>query len=395
MSTVKEAIAQFGVNLFKELAKENPTENIFFSPLSISVALAMLLLGSGDDTAKQMEKALSLDQITGSGRGGSEGEGAQCDKPEGIHSQFKALLAAINQHTKNHTLSIANRLYGAQQYEFHQQYLHCIKELYGAELERVDFQHAAEEVRKKINSWVESQTNDKIKNLFPRGTIDETAVLVLVNAITFKGIWKKKFQKSDTKEEPFWINRNQSTNVPMMKQTDVFSWAQIQNPKMKVLELPYDQGDLSMLLLLPDDKEGLDQLQEELTYAKLKEWTSPSNMKKVQTIVSLPKFKLAEQYELLPALKVLGMEDVFTRGKADLTGMSENQDIFISEVVHKAYVEVNEEGTETAAATGAVVESIMQELAININRSFLVIINNIKMDIVLFMGKVLNPSTIL
>ncbi|XP_054841819.1 serpin B4-like [Eublepharis macularius] len=350
MSTVKEAINQFGVNLFKELAKENPTENIFLSPLSISASLAMVLLGSRHDTAKQMEKDLSLDKITGSGSS-SDVAGARCDKPRGIHSQIKALLEVINQPTKNYALSIANRLYGAQQYEFLQQYLYCIKELYGAELERVDFQHAAEEVRKKINSWDESQTNDKIKNLFPPGTIDETTILVLVNAIYFKGMWKRPFQKSNTKEEPFWINQNQRKNVQMMRQKDVFSWAQIQNPKMQVLELPYDQGDLSMLLLLPDDKEGLDQLQKQLSYAKFKEWTSPSNMKEEQLIVLLPKLKLEVQYELLPALKVLGMKDVFTRGKADLTGMSENQDIFISRVVHKAYLEVNEEGTETATAT--------------------------------------------
>ncbi|XP_054841338.1 serpin B3-like [Eublepharis macularius] len=390
MSTVIEANTQFGVNLFKQLAKENSTKNVFFSPLSISAALAMVLLGAKHETAKQVEKGLSLDKITRSGSS-STVAGDQCDKPGGIHSQFKALLAAINQHTTNYDLSIANRLYGAQQYEFLQQYLRCTKELYGAELERVDFQHSAEEVRKQINSWVESQTNGKIKNLFPPRSINAATVLVLVNAIYFKGMWKRQFKKSDTKEEPFWINQNQSKNVQMMKQTDVFSWAQIQNPKMQVLDLPYDQGDLSMLILLPHDKGGLDQLQEELTYAKLKEWTSPSNMKKEQLTVSLPKFKLEEQYGLPLALKVLGMKDAFTRGKADLTGMSENRDIFITEVVHKAYVEVNEEGTEAAAATGAVVGTTSAKPGFIVDRPFIFFIRHNITQSILFVGTLRTP----
>ncbi|XP_015278260.1 PREDICTED: serpin B3-like [Gekko japonicus] len=390
MSTLTEANTKFCVDLFKVLAKETPKKNVFFSPVSVSAALAMVQFGARGDTAKQMERALCFDEVTGSGSS-PPAAGAQCDRPGGLHSQFKELMAAINRHTKNYALSIANRLYGAEQYEFLQQYLRCIKELHGAELERVDFQRATEEVRKKINSWVESQTNGKIKNLFPPDSITASTVLVLVNAIYFKGKWQREFKKTDTKEAPFWISQSQSKNVQMMCQKDVFHWAEIQTPPIQVLELPYDQGDLSMIILLPHGKEGLDQLQEELTYTKFKEWSCQSNMKKEKLDVCLPKFKLEENYLLPAPLQALGMKDVFSREKADLTGMSERRDLFVSAVVHKAYVEVNEEGTEAAAATGATIETTSARPGFRADRPFLFCIRHNKTQSILFVGTVRDP----
>ncbi|XP_060100256.1 serpin B3-like [Heteronotia binoei] len=390
MSSLTEANTRFCVDLFNVLAKENPKKNVFCSPMSISAALAMVYLGARGDSAKQMERALCFDKITGSGSS-SPAKGTQCDTPGGLHSQFKELLAAVNQHNKSYALSIANRLYGAEEYAFRQQYLRCTEELYSAQLERVDFLHAAESVRKKINSWVESQTNGKIKNLFPPDSIDESTALVLVNALYFKGKWKKEFAKNDTKEAPFWISQNQSKNVQMMSQKDVYNWNEIQNPPIDVLELPYDQCDLSMLILLPLGKGGLNQLQEELTYAKFKEWTCPSNMRKQELDVYLPKWKLEEEYGLSATLQALGMKDVFTRGKADLTGMSESRDLFVSAVVHKAYIEVNEEGTEAAAATGVVASPTSARQVFIANRPFLFCIRHNKTQSILFVGTVRNP----
>ncbi|XP_054840899.1 serpin B3-like isoform X2 [Eublepharis macularius] len=342
MGTLVEANTEFAVDLCKILIKENPNKNVFYSPLSISAASGMVLLGAKGDTAKQMEKTLHFDKITGSGSSASSpAAGAQCDKPGGPHPQFKELLAAINQHTKNYALSIANRLYGEQRYEFHQKYLHCTKEMYGADLERVDFQHALEATRKKINSWVESQTNGKIKDLLASGSIDVSVVLVLVNAIYFKGKWKREFKKTDTKEKPFWIS----------------------------------------------------QVAKDLTYAKLQQWTCSSNMKKQEIKVFLPKFKLEEKYILKEILAGLGMVDVFSPGKANLTGMA-NGPLVVSKVIHQAYVEVNEEGTEAAGATGVTVVPVSANILpeFKADHPFMFFIRHNKTQSVLFFGKVVSPE---
>nr|XP_060630712.1 serpin B4-like [Anolis sagrei ordinatus] len=396
MKTLTDANTEFAVELLKILLKNSQGGNIFCSPLSISAALSMLLMGARGNTAKQMEKVLHFTEIGGSGSSkGVPVTGAQCDKSGGPHEQFKALLSAINQPTKDYDLNIANRLYGSSSYEFLQQYLHSTKELYHAELERVDFSNATEEVRKKINSWVESQTNGKIKDLFPSGSISQDAVLILVNAIYFKGKWKVKFDPKKTHEAPFWTSKNQSKQVQMMFLEDEFNLAKIKNPPLQVLELPYHQDELSMLILLPDNKESPDQLERELTCVKLKEWTSSAHMKKQKMRVFMPKFKLEEKYELKPILKAMGMTDMFLLGKADLSGMSQNHDrnLLVSKVIHKAYVDVNEEGTEAAAATGVEVVPESAEILpeFKANRPFIFFIRHNNTGSILFSGRCSSP----
>uniref|UniRef100_H9G4A4 Serpin B7 n=1 Tax=Anolis carolinensis TaxID=28377 RepID=H9G4A4_ANOCA len=396
MRTLTDENTAFAVELLKILLKNNQEGNIFCSPLSISAALSMVLLGARGNTAKQMEKVLHFTEITGSGSSkNAPVTGAQCDTSGGPHEQFKALLSAINQPTKDYALSTANRLYGSNSYEFLQQYLHSTKELYHAELERVDFRNATEEVRKKINSWVEGQTNGKIKDLFASGSISQDAVLILVNAIYFKGKWKMQFDPKNTHEAPFWTSKNQSKQVQMMFLKDEFNLAEIKNPPLQVLELPYDQDELSMLILLPDNKESPDQLEKELTYVKLKEWTSTANMKKQKMRVFIPKFKLELKYELVPILEAMGMTDVFLQGKADLSGMSKSQDrnLVVSKVIHKAYVDVNEEGTEAAAATGVEVVPLSAEFLpeFRADRSFIFLIRHNKTKSILFSGRYSSP----
>ncbi|XP_067323624.1 serpin B4-like [Anolis sagrei] len=396
MGTLIDANTGFAVDLLKILMKHNCEGNIFCSPLSISAALSMTLMGARGNTAKQMEKVLHFTEITGSGCSNDiPVTEAQCDRPGGPHEQFKALLSAINQPTKDYALSIANRLYGSNKYEFLQQYLHCTKELYHAELERVDFENATEEVRKKINSWVESQTNCKIKDLFPSGAIDDDAVLILVNGIYFKGKWKMAFDKKDTHEELFWTNKNQSKQVQMMSLEDEFNLSKIKNPPLQVLELPYHQDELSMFILLPDNKISPDQFERELTYMTLKEWTSSANMKKQKMKVFIPKFRLEEKYELKPILKAMGMTDMFLLGKADLSGMSQNHDrnLLVSKVIHKAYVDVNEEGTEAAAATGVEVVPESAEILpeFKANRPFIFFIRHNNTGSILFSGRCSSP----
>ncbi|XP_077209520.1 serpin B11-like [Paroedura picta] len=395
MDKLAEANTAFGVDVFKTLIKEKPKENVFFSPFSITAALGMVLLGARGKTAEQMKKVLHFNKITGSGdTADSPAEGPPCDK---LHDYVKMLLEAMNQHSKKYTLSIANRLYGAKQYEFHQQFLRCTKEVYGAELERVDFELALEESIKKINSWVEGQTNGKIKDLLHPDSVDPSAALVLVNAIYFKGMWSKKFEKTDTEEKPFWINANQSKNVQMMYQEHEFNWTTIRNPYIKVLELSYDQQELSMIILLPGTKGAVDQVVKDLTYTALQQWTSSSNMQKQRIRVSLPKFKLETKYELRITLESLGMRDVFINEKADLSGMSKSQ-LLVSKVIHQAYVEVNEEGTEAAGSTGVVIGPPVASTDIpilpefTVDHPFLFCIRHNKTQTILFCGKFASPE---
>ncbi|XP_048363087.1 leukocyte elastase inhibitor-like [Sphaerodactylus townsendi] len=392
MGSLVDSNTRFAVDVLKMLHKENPKQNVITSPFSVSAALSMVLYGAKKNTAAQMEKVLHIDKITGSGKGDSPGAGAVCDKPGGPHSQFKTLLSAINTHTKNYALSVANRIYGAKRFEFEQQYLRCTKELYGAELERVDFQHALEETRKKINAWVEKRTNNKIKGLFAPGAIDESAALILVNAIYFQGKWQRAFNKTNTQEKPFWISENQSKKVPMMYQKHKFNWAEIKNPKIKLLELPYDNKDLSMIILLPEDKGGLDQVVKGLSYDKVQEWTRSSNMKEEKIEVYLPKFKLEGKYALGGTLGNMGMTDVFTPGKADLSGMSKSS-LVVSKVIHQAFIEVNEEGTEAAAATGVEVVPVSARIYPKVvaDRPFLFFIRHNKSQSILFSGTVVSP----
>ncbi|XP_005868773.1 PREDICTED: serpin B3, partial [Myotis brandtii] len=194
----------------------------------------------------------------------------------------------------------------------------------------------------------------KIKDLFPEGSLDSSTVLVLVNAIYFKGQWNEKFDPKKTEQGQFWLNKDTSKLVQMMKQSNMFKFASLEDMQAKILEIPYKDKDLSMVLLLPNEIDGLQQLEDKLTAEKLIEWTSSRNMSMSHVHVHLPRFKVEQSFDLQVTMKALGMVDAFSSGDADFSGMSGSGGLVISAIVHKAFVEVNEEGTEAAAATGVV-----------------------------------------
>ncbi|XP_032078938.1 serpin B3-like [Thamnophis elegans] len=391
MGSLAEANTNFTLDFLKMMEENQSNKNIFFSPLSISVALAMVYYGARGKTAAEMGKVLHFDKITESRT--LTNLPAQCDKPGGPHNQFKELLSAINQPAKSYTLSTANRLYGSNTHEFLQQYMECIKELYHAELETVDIVNATEEVRKKINSWVESQTNGKIKDLLPDDSLSKDTALVLVNAIYFKGKWKTEFNPKHTQEADFWTSKEHRKKVQMMVQMGRFNYAKITNPPMEVLEIPYDKKELGMVILLPDENGTTKEIARQLTYEKFQEWTSSTGMQNTSIRVSLPKFKVEERYSLGSTLSKMGMEDVFKSDKADLSGIAGSRDLVISQVYHKAYIEVNEEGTEVAAATGVVVIPVSAQIIpeFNANHPFLFFIRHNATNSILFAGKFFSP----
>ncbi|XP_029446368.1 serpin B6-like [Rhinatrema bivittatum] len=340
MEAVSEVNTAFALDLFKTLNRQNCQKNVFISPMSISSALAMVFLGARGNTAAQMAQALHF------------------SKAKEIHTGFQSLLAEINKPGANYLLRTANRLFGEESYEFIEEFLESTKKFYQANLEKVSFRAEFEKSRKLINAWVESKTESKIQNLLTPGTIDELTRLVLVNAIYFKGNWDDQFKKEYTRERSFRINKNETKPVQMMFKEAKFNMRYVSEVQTKLLEIPYVGNKLSMIILLPDDIQdgstGLELLERELTSEKFMDWTNPEMMNNTEVEVFIPKFKMEEMYDLNLVLSSMGMSDAFDEGKADFSGMSNNNDLVLSKVIHKSFVEVNEEGTEAAAATAAV-----------------------------------------
>uniref|UniRef100_A0A674NRB5 Leukocyte elastase inhibitor n=1 Tax=Takifugu rubripes TaxID=31033 RepID=A0A674NRB5_TAKRU len=331
-----DANTSFSLALFRKLSDNDTTANIFYSPFSISSALAMVLLGARGNTAAQILKTKGLE--------------------DDVHVSFSQLLNELHKENAPYALSVANRLYGEQSYQF--DFLGSTKKHYRAELESVDFRAAAETSRSNINSWVEKQTEGKIKDLLAKGIVTGDTRLVLVNAIYFKGNWDKQFKEKATRDATFHISKNSSKPVKMMHQSSKFPFTFIPEATCQVLELPYVGKELSMLIFLPNQMEdsttGLEKLEKLLTYDNFMEWTRPEMMKEVEVQVGLPRFKMEEKCNMKNILVSMGMVDAFNEAASDFSGMSPANDLVLSEVIHKAFVEVNEEGTEAAAATGAV-----------------------------------------
>uniref|UniRef100_A0A667WU41 Leukocyte elastase inhibitor n=1 Tax=Myripristis murdjan TaxID=586833 RepID=A0A667WU41_9TELE len=364
----------FCLALFKQLDEDKKSSNVFYSPLSISSALAMVMLGARANTATQMSECLK----------------AQDD----VHVKFSKLIKELNKAGAPYSLSLANRLYGDQSYQFG--FLADTKKHYDAKLKSVDFKASAETARININNWVEKQTQDKIKDLLAPGVVDSMTRLVLVNAIYFKGNWDRKFDADLTKDAQFKLNKNENKPVKMMYQTAEFPLTYIREVNCQILELPYKGKDLSMLIFLPyemeDDTTGLEKLEKELTYEKFVEWTQPHKMYTVEVDVGLPRFKMEESYNLKDILTRMGMVDAFDVRMSDFSGMSPANDLVLSQVVHKAFVEVNEEGTKAAAATTSDIMLCCGIPTFIADHPFLFFIRHKPSMSVLFAGRFCSPA---
>ncbi|XP_008838887.1 serpin B11 isoform X1 [Nannospalax galili] len=391
MDALSTANAEFCLDVFKQLSSSNVGENIFFSPLSLFYALSMILLGTRGQSAEQMEKVLHYEHFSKYLKPEMK-DSRECSRAGRMHSEFGVLLSQINQPNSNYTLSIANRLYGTKAITFHQQYLRCSEKLYQAKLQAVDFELSTEETRKTINAWVESKTNGKVTNLFGKGTIDPSSVMVLVSAIYFKGQWQNKFQERKTVKAPFHMSVGKSVMVKMMYQTGRFKLANIKKPQMQVLELPYSNNNLNMIILLPHGMANVKQIERQLNVRTLQEWTNSSNMVESEVEVCIPRFKLEMKYELNSLLKSLGMKNIFNVAAADFSGMSPDKGLYLSKVIHKSYVDVTEEGTEAAAATGesVAVKRLLIPVQFMADQPFLFIIRDL-FGHILFAGKFASP----
>jgi len=365
---------RFALDLYARLRTEQ-SGNLFFSPSSISTALAMTYAGARGDTESEMAKVLhfTLSQ----------------DK---LHPGFASLNKTLdgNGEKRGYRLHGANRLWGQQGYSFLPEFLTITRTHYDAELAEVDFARQTEQARQQINTWVEERTQGKIKDLIPPGIVTPLTCLVLTNAIYFKGDWTKPFDNKVTKDAPFQITSQQRTDVPMMQQQGDFRyWA---GDGLKILELPYGRGDLSMLVLLPAETGGLPDLEARLTSENLCRWLM--NVREQPVRVFLPRFKLTSQFRLDDTLKAMGMLLAF--GRADFSGMTGKPDLFISAVIHKAFVDVNEEGTEAAAATAVIMKRGLaiprQPAEFRADHPFVFLIRHNRTGSILFLGRLMNPK---
>ena len=366
----------FAVDLYGKLRTREG--NVCFSPYSISTALAMTYGGARGETEKQMAQTLHFN--------------LPADK---LHPAFAALEANLGevQQKGQVKLAVANSLWPQKGYAFLPDYLALCRKYYSTSVRPVDYVGHTEDARKTINDWVEAGTNRKIVELLNPGVLDGSTRLVLVNAIYFKGNWASQFEARLTENKPFHVSSEKSVTMPLMQQIGDFCYAE--SPGLQVLELPYVGGDLSMLVLLPRKVDGLGNLEAKLTTQNLASWTA--NLQSHKVDVFLPKFKVTSEFSLADTLKVLGMSDAFS-DRADFSGIDGRKDLFISAVEHKAFVEVNEEGTEAAAATAVVMElgaapTRSQPVPVfRADHPFLFLIRDNRSGSVLFLSRVTDPT---
>lgn len=372
-TAVVDASNDFAADLYGAIGAK--AGNVVFSPASISTALAMTYGGARGVTAAQMVKTMHLP-----------------GPPFDVHAGYGALLGRLTSTAAGDPeLRLANRLFGQKGWAMEAPFVSLAKDKYGAPVDLLDFK-APEAARSTINGWVAGQTNDRIKDLIPAGVLDADTRLVLTNAVFFKGKWANAFDKKATTDQPFFAAKA-SPKVPTMRSTMTVGYAD--HADAQVLELPYLGKDpahaASMILVLPKKKDGLGALGGKRTFELLR--SKPSTTK---VDVSLPRFKVTQPTDLNEILKGLGMTDAFKAGQADFSGIHKTEKLFISRALHKAFVQVDEEGTEAAAATAIVVatEGAMPHPtpAFQADHPFAWAIRDKSTGALLFVGRVDDPS---
>lgn len=330
----EQGIAKFSFALYSAIPKSG---NEFISPYSVSAALLLLMLGTDGTTKNEIISSIFSGEI-----------------PKDVHLGYKILDEKLAKRTETGvTLSVANRLFGSLTFSVLHTYMTDALKYYGSELELLDFVTQTEQSRVRINNWVSTKTNDKIKDMIPQGVLNANTVMVLTNAIYFKGTWKKQFDPKETRKVDFQVGPNITRKVDMMYGNYNATTGQNTELNCKALQLPYSGNKLSMVFILPNDDNGLSQLESQLTMTKFQ--TLLSGLRTQKSHLELPKFVIKSEYDLKPILMRLGISEIFDNSAANFIKMVSpqlnGQSVSVSDARHKAFVEVNEEGSEAAAAT--------------------------------------------
>jgi serpin B len=363
---------QFAFDLYKRAT--DLASNSFLSPASIATSLAMIRTGARGETNKQMAQVLHLEH----------------PKPQ-VQAGFGALNTILNTHSKNYRLIMANRLWLQSGFHFEAPFLKSTLEHYGAEPGSVDFANP-EQARQTINQWVSEQTNGKIGQIISPALLHDKIRFVLTNATYFKGTWQYRFSKELTRDAPFHDLKNREFKVPMMNQTGAFQYGE--NADTQFLQLPYLGGDLWMVILLPKLFNGLSQLEKRLTAQEVQKWISAMGHAD-EVDIYLPKFTVTSRIALKDVLSSMGMPLAFS-DDADFSGITTKHGQKLYEAIHQALVDVNEEGTEAAAATGHVGGNapgpVPQRVVFRADHPFLFLIQHNRTGAIMFIGRVINPN---
>lgn len=384
---VVDANNEFAFDLYSKLSEEEKG-NIFYSPYSISAAIAMTYEGAKGETAKEIKEVFHFQETPV------------------LRPNFAAIYNEINEDNFEYKLSTGNALWVQKDFVLLENYTSRVENYYGGKAINLDFITETEKSREIINTFIEEQTNNKIKDLIPAGGINTMTRLVLTNAIYFKGTWEWQFDKSDTRDKDFYITSDNVVKTPMMymnPRKTTFNYAELEN--LQILELPYKGDKISMLIILPKQGESYDYetgkqvsydytLEDiELTFEKLNEYKSQMEETDLDGIY-LPKFEFDSKYFMAETLSELGMPSSFDPTSADFSGITGDKDLYISSVIHQAYVKVDEEGTEAAAAT-AITMQVTGFAPMNIftaDHPFIFIIQEKETGNILFLGRVNDPS---
>lgn len=372
--TLARDISSFAFDLYREL---RPAEgNLLLSPYGISAVFAMARAGARGDTEAQLARALryTLPQ-------------------ERLHPAFAGLAAALAgaQEGGRVQLRTANSVWPRQGYPLLESYLSLLKRDYGAAVTPLRFGDAAEAARTAINRWVEEQTDRRIRDLIGPGALDAETRLVLVSAIYFRGEWRHRFQPGLTHDAPFFITAGKSGRVPMMRQEGEFRYGELEG--VQLLELPYVGNRLSLLIVLPRDRDGLQRVEQGLSVAGLARWRNALRPEEVE--VFLPRFRTSSTIRLDQALAALGMTDAFDPNRADFSSIDGHAgELYLDAALHAAWIDVNETGTEAAAATAAVAPSAApgQPLVFRADHPFLFAISETQTGTLLFLGRLADPG---
>jgi serpin B len=387
VQAVLTANNQFALDLYRQL--RTGEGNLFFSPYCIDKALCMVHAGARGDTAEEMARVLHFTL-----------------EPQHQHRAFREARQLLNAPAERKPwgfrlgrgkaegpFHLSANLWGQQGCSFEKSFLNLLRECYGAGLREVNFADG-ETARQTINGWAESETDHRIRDLFPPGVLNRTTRLVLASAIYFKGDWVHPFDRDQTRKAAFGSSAADEVKAPLMKQTETFGY--FENEELQVLQMPYQGKKLALVVLLPRKRDGLPDLEKTLTAEGLTAWLGGLREQKVD--VALPKFKLTAPFDLKEALSAMGMKKAFLGGVADFGGMNGGREsLYLSAVLHKAFVDVNEEGTEAAAATGAAMATLSAGAAqprvpvFRADHPFAFAIRDVPTGAILFLGRLVRP----
>jgi len=365
------ATEKFINNLYNELNKESENGNIFFSPLSVSMAVSMVLHGSMENTKDQIMSVLGFT----------------------ADSQFlkdqKELFLSLNSENSSVEMNVANSLFPEESFSLKKSYVDQLRDTLDCQVKGLNYKTDYENSRNEINSWVMNKTNNKIEELIPSGCITPDTVLVLVNAIYFKGMWKDMFEKHLTKKQTFYCSDGSEKQVEMMARKAHYMSNYDANLKVNCLELPYKGDKFSMFVFVPEERHGLKTLEKDLSVEKMNSMID--GCQREEFMLKVPKFKVEYTKMLEDTLQAMGIHDMFDASKANFKGITDVNNLCISNVVHKSFIEVNEEGTEAAAATGIkMVKRCLRPPTpeISCDHPFMLLITHKSSKQILFYGKI-------